>query len=241
MLVAVVVLLTLAGCSSQKAMEAVPFVVSSEEADAYHAVMFDGGASDYENREFTKEGVFAAIFDAYNDVTRYYVWGYNDEERTGEWQWELKPDDTSDLPANGSLITVTATLTASEDALDHYWLTQISDISVKTSYSGYKCDYDLTVMSPTLQRVEIQNILYKKEAFEGKTVAIVGRAHVHDETHGDHVHHETNIINPYNEEMWEIAVESEDAFPESETMVIVTGTIADGVITDATVSETDLF
>ena len=216
-----------AGCSGS--VKAAPVVVNADEAQLYNELFHHDGAETQVDKECVKEGIFATIYDAYLEGTRYYVWGFNDELKSGQWQWEIHPEDTSSLPSVGSKVSVTGTLVHDDGALDGYWLINPS-IEVNEKYSGYDCDIDLTVMSPTLQRVQVQNIQRKQEQFEGKTVALYGRSH-----------EGAAIMNPYGEEVWEFSVKSDDAFPQENTMILVQGTVTDGAIAQASVAETDLY
>ncbi len=225
------VVVLLAGCSGGSkgvdlaSLEAVPAVNNVDEYNLYQDIFFNDKAEENENKTMETEGVFATLYDAFNDVTRYYVWG-NGEDKTKDWQWELKLDDTSNLPANGSLVTVKGTFVHDASALDKHWIIN-PEISVKTEYKGLDCDIDMTVMSGTLERVEMQNISIKSELFEGKTVAGYGR-----------VHEEDSIQHPYIDHIVEFHVHSDKALPEADTMLIFRGTIDNDVLTETEFVET---
>lgn len=218
-----------AASADAPATAALPTVINATEYTLYQNIFYNDLATDYVDQQVSKEGVFAVLYDAYNEVTRYYVWGYYDETKCCDWQWEIKPEDTAQLPSPGSLVTVDGTFVADDNALDKYWIIN-PQITVKTAYQGPDCDVDITAMNGTLLRVEFQNILARKEVFEGKTIAAYGR-----------VNGEASIQHPYYDNACEITVSGEEALPDFGTMVTVQGVIADGAITEATAEATDQY
>ena len=167
-----------------------------------------------------KEGTFATLFDAYNNVTRNYVWGYNDQTKCCDWQWELKVDDESDLPKNGSLITVSGTYEENESALDKFWIIHPT-ITVKKAFAGREFDIDMQSMDNTLERVQTSNIVRKAEAFEGKTVCGYGR-----------ILNATTLQDPYYDNSWTIGITGDFDVPAFGTLVLVSGTVYNGGITN---------
>ncbi len=143
--------------------------VNADEYKAYHDLFFNSNAGAYENKEFTKYGTFAIIFDAYHDCTRYYVWGYGDENKGSCYQWEFVMPEGTVIPAAGSYIRVSGTMTYSEEALDKYILTDVT-LSVEEEYTPSSADYDFVTMSPTLGRVQQQNMTGKEDQFKNVTV-----------------------------------------------------------------------
>lgn len=210
-------------------LNSVPYVLDTTEYALYQNIFYNDMADDYTGKEVTKTGVFTVLEDRYNDRTRYYVWGYNDETKCCDWQWEIEPDDTSELPENGSQVEVKGTFTESSDALDGYWITDPT-IEVKEEYSQPDCDINMTAMSATLESVQIANILNYSDDFEGKTVCAFGR-----------VASDSSIQHPYYDDYWSLEFESEDSVPATGTVVVLTGTLENGVLTDAHISETDMF
>ena len=221
----------LAGCAGNTAgsSEGMPTVLSTTEYSLYQNIFYNDMAADYTDKQVTKEGTFTTLYDAFYDTTRYYVWGYNDETKCCDWQWELDITDTSSLPANGSLVSVTGTFTGDENALDKYWIIE-PVITVKTKYKGEDCDIDMSTMSGTLERVEILNIQYNPTYFDGKTVVAYGR-----------VGGPTSIVHPYYDGAFEVEVIAEEALPDFGTMVLVQGVAENGSIIQATAATTDAY
>lgn len=201
-----------------------PTVDDEKEYELYHEIFFDKKGGDYENKEAEKTGTFATLYDEFNKVKRYYVWGYGDD-KDSDWQWELRIKDASKLPKNGSLVTVTGTFEKSEDALDGYWFTE-PEITVKTAYEGKTYDVDMSVMSATLERVQIANMQSFKEEFEDKSVAVYGR-----------LASENLVAHPYSDESWHQHFFTDKKLPEEGAMVLVTGVFSEGVIKEAAVTE----
>ncbi len=204
--------------------DVMPTVVNTAEYTLYRNIFFNDMQADYDGKEAVKEGTFATIHDAFNDVTRYYVWGYNDQTKCCDWQWELKMDDVSDLPTNGSLVRVTGTYETNEDGLDDFWIIH-PQITVKTPFVGRDYDIDMQAMSDTLERVQTINISNGKDVFEGKTVCGYGR-----------VQNENTLKDPYYDNSWTVAISGEYEVPAFGTMVLVSGTIRDGVIADCEIA-----
>lgn len=148
---------------------------NSDEDAQYHELFFDKNTAKYENKSFTKYGTFAVIYDAYSSTERYYVWGYGSEEKDCCFQWEFVLPEGTTVPVRGSYIKVTGTMTHSDDALDKYWLTDVT-LSVEEEAKETDYDYDFTTLSPTLMRVQAINMHQKTEVFKNKTVRIYGKA-----------------------------------------------------------------
>lgn len=202
-------------------------ILDTNEYAMYYNIFYNKLGDDYADKPVFKKGTFATLYDEFSHITRYYVWGYNDQTKCCDWQWELKVDDTSNLPSNGSLVEVSGTLTKSDDSLDGYWITE-PKISVKKPYKGPAVDIDMSTMSATLERVEAYYVSSPENPLEGKTVCMYGR-----------VKTISSVQHPYYNEAFEIGVETKDEMPAIGTMVLVTGTIKDGKIVDATVSVTE--
>lgn len=222
-----------AGCSDEKNttdvnnVEEMPVVINTAEYTLYQNIFYNEMGSDYDGTEVTKQGTFATLYDAYNDVARYYVWGYNDETKCCDWQWEIKFDSEQDThPSNGSFVTVKGEFVKDEAALDNYWIIH-PEVTVQTEYQGTGCEIDMASMSGTLERVEIQNISFKPEYFEGKTASVYGR-----------VLTPTALQHPYYDNAWEFAVNGKEELPGFGTMVLASGTLKEGTLTDAVYSET---
>ena len=147
---------------------------NSLEYAAYLNIFYEKKGDEYVNKVYNKEGTFAVLHDEYNKVDRYYVWGYADKTRCCDWQWEFIPTDASSLPAPGSLVKLTGKLIADEKSLDDY---RCTETTLETAESFTPADgLDLTVMSPTLVRVQIANMQGNTDAFKDKSVKVFGRA-----------------------------------------------------------------
>ncbi len=112
-----------------------------------------------------------------------------------------------------------------EDALDKFWIIN-PKITVKTAYKGADCDINMLTMDNTLERVQAQNIVYQKEAFEGKSVCAYGR-----------ILNDTTLEDPYYDNSWTVSISGDFELPAFGTLVIVTGTVKDGGIADCAISE----
>ena len=201
-----------------------PIVVNTAEYTLYQNIFFNDQKADYAGKEAVKEGTFATLQDAFHNVTRYYVWGYNDQTKCCDWQWELKLDDTTDLPTNGSLVKVSGVYEENESALDKFWIIH-PQITVEKTFAGRDCDIDMQSMDNTLERVQSINIVQNKENFEGKTVCCYGR-----------IQNESTLKDPYYDNSWTIGIAGNYEVPAFGTVVLVSGTIRDGGIADCTLS-----
>lgn len=162
----------------------------SMEYSAYVNIFFNGLGSDYENKTYTKEGIFAVVQDEFNNTSRYYVWGYADQTKCCDYQWEIVFDENAEIPVPGSFVKFTGTFVADENALDGYWFTDVSlEVTKEKAASAY--DYDLTNLSPTLVRVQLINMQNFPDVFDAKTVSIYGR-----------VYDDSTIQHPYYDDTW---------------------------------------
>ena len=186
-------------------------VISSEEDEAYHDLFYDKNTSAYENKKFTKEGIYAVIFDAFNEKERYYVWGYGHDTRDCCYQWEFIMPEGTEIPAPGSLIEVKGTMTHSDDALDGYWLSDAS-LTVKKAAEKQDADYDLVSMSPTLMRVQIINMLNKSDSFKDVTVRIPGKTV-----------NENTIAPAFTDDEWTLHFTSAKSHINADSLVIIEG------------------
>lgn len=212
------------GQSGTPTSKEVPAILNQTEYVLYQNIFANDTGSQYVGQEMTKHGVFTTIQDAYNGVTRYYVWGYLDNTRCCDWQWELKVTNTKDLPSNGSLVTVKGVFTASEDALDGYWLTN-PEIATVTRYVGESSEVDMYTMSDTLERVQILNILNRSEAFEGKQFSAYGR-----------VASLTTLEDPYYDGSWQVPFTANSDIPAFGTTVVLRGTVKNGALEAASLT-----
>ena len=203
-----------------------PVVVNTGEYTLYRNIFYNDGKADFAGKEAVKEGTFTVLHDAFNDVTRYYVWGYNDQTKCCDWQWELKMDDTSDLPAIGSLVKVTGTYEENEAALDKFWIIH-PQITVEKPFSARDFEIDMQAMSDTLERVQTRNIVGNPDVFEGKTVCGYGR-----------IRNEKTLEDPYYNDSWTIEFSGDFTLPAFGTMVAISGTVQSGSIANCTLAPT---
>ena len=172
----------------------------------------------------TKHGVFTTLHDAFSDRVRYYVWGYMDNTKCCDWQWEIVPEDPDVLPPDGSLVTVTGTFASHEDALDGYWIENAA-VETETSFTGDAADLNMVAMSCTLERVQMWNILYRSDSFEGKTFNAYGRIAAVD-----------TLEDPYYDGSWQIPFSSAQESPAIGTTVTLSGTVEAGALSDCTLA-----
>ena len=209
------------------AADAVPTVLDQMEYVLYQNIFFNDQAGEYVGKTFTKRGTFIRLEDRWNNVTRYYVWGYMDATKCCDWQWEFVPDDPSSLPPNGSLVIMTGRLEHNENALDKYWYVGAS-VQTETRYEGPAgVDMDLSTMDATLERVQYYNLLKDPDRYNGKTVCIYGRI----KTTGA-------IQHPYYDNYWELPFTTSETVPAIGTMVLITGTWSKDRIENAAVQPT---
>ena len=195
-----------------------PTVVNTAEYVLYRNIFFNDGKSDYAGQETVKEGTFATLQDAFSNIARYYVWGYNDQTKCCDWQWELKIEDDTDLPTNGSLIRVTGVYEENEAALDKFWIVD-PQITVEAAFTGRDSEIDMQSMDATLERVQLVNIVRNPDTFEEKTICGYGR-----------VKNESMLEDPYYNNSWSIDISGQDALPAFGTLVLFTGTVNNGSI-----------
>lgn len=212
--------------ASDTASGTMPTALNTSEYTLYQNIFYNDQKGDFDGKETVKEGTFGTLIDAYNDTARYYVWGYNDQTKCCDWQWEIKLDDASKAPANGALVQVSGKYEVNEAALDGLWIVD-AKITVKEDFEARDYDVDMLAMDNTLERVEITNIIQKKEAFEGKTVCCYGR-----------VKDETTLQDAYYDGSWEIGISGDNMeLPAFGTIVLVYGTVKNGELVDCTTEE----
>ena len=119
--------LTLSGCGgtdgaagkgAANTADSIPVILNQAEYLLYQNIFYNSYGPQYEGQSVTKRGVLARIRDAFNDCDRYYVWGYLDNTKCCDWQWEFVPTDKNSLPAPGSLVVVKGVFKADDNALE---------------------------------------------------------------------------------------------------------------------------
>ncbi|MBR1762908.1 MAG: hypothetical protein IJ731_06045 [Eubacterium sp.] len=200
-------------------------VLNTAEYTLYQNIFFNDMQGEYNGKPAVKQGIFTSIYDSYNGVERYYVWGYNDQTKCCDWQWELKIESNSSLPEKGSLVEVSGTYEVNEKALDKFWIIN-PKISVKNEYKGNDAEIDMKTMSNTLERVQIANILNSPEYFEGMSICGYGR-----------ILDEKTLEDPYYDNSWNIGISGDFEQLAFGTLVEVEGKVKDGAIADCKVSK----
>ena len=198
--------------------DALPEVYSQDEYMLYQNVFYGDYGPDAAGKPVEKQGAYATIYDAFNQRQRYYVWGYYDKTKCCDWQWEFVPEDPAALPAPGSMIRVTGTFAASEDALDGYWI-EPAQCSVEGIYTGAEAELNMAVMSCTLERVQMYNIMYKPESFEGRSFTAYGRLTA-----------EGMLQDPYYDGSWQIACQQNGGSADPERLYLLGGTVEGGAL-----------
>ena len=156
--------LLLAGCggagtgAASKASDQIPVVLDQQEYLLYQNIFYNGYGNQYDGKTVTKQGVFAVLKDAFNKRDRYYVWGYLDQTKCCDWQWEFVPENPDTLPPVGSKISVEGTFVSNEDALDGYWIDS-AKVKTLTEFTGKAVALNMRAMSDTLERVQVINIV----------------------------------------------------------------------------------
>ena len=193
-------------------------IISQDEYVLYQNIFYNDYAKSFDGKKVKKVGIFATLHDAYNEVDRYYVWGYYDNTKCCDWQWEFEPKEGQKLPPDGSLVTVEGTFVYDTKALDKYWIKNAT-VKTKTAYVGPSYDLNMYLMSDTLERVQIINIERWPDYFKGKTFSAYGR-----------ILSINTLQDPYFNESWEINFTWTGNVPAIGTMVLLTGTVQNGAL-----------
>ncbi len=216
--------------NSAKAIKPFDVVIDPDEYVLYQNIFYNEAYDEYVGKEQTKTGIFSIVYDRYSEVERYYVWGYYDQTKCCDWQWEICPDGLTELPKEGSKIEVKGTFAGSDKALDKYWL-EGAYVTVVSEYTGTLYDVNMCLMSATLERVQLANMQQHKEFFEGKSLSSYGRILNLD-----------NIQHPYYDSSWIQPFSTPDgSAPAIGTTVTVVGNYVDGVIDNAEILATSAY
>lgn len=190
-------------------------IFSQEEYVLYQNVFYKDYAKSFVGKKIKKEGVFAILHDAFNDVERCYVLGYADQTKCCDWQWEFVPPEGAELPPVGSLVTVEGTFTYDEkNALDKYWITDTT-LKLKKKYEEKTYEINMYVMSDTLERVQIVNVKRFPDVFENKVFVAYGR-----------IKGLGTLQDPIFDGSWEIGFVWDGSVPNLGTTVVLTGTFS---------------
>ncbi len=209
-----------AGKGAVSTTETVPVLLDQAEYLLYENIFYNDYGPRYEGQEITKRGVLAKIQDAFSNRTRYYVWGYLDNTKCCDWQWEIVPRDEKNLPPVGSLVTAMGIFRADENALDGYWIADAA-VEAESEYTGVQAEINMLAMSGTLERVQMLNILYRPEAFEGKAFIAYGR-----------IAAVNTLEDPYYNGSWQISFTTETKCPAVGTMVTLKGSVRNAILTE---------
>ena len=202
-------------------------VVNQNEYVLYQNVFYNGYAKNFDGKSAKKVGIFAVLHDAYNDVDRYYVWGYRDQTKCCDWQWEFTPQKGQKLPAVGSLVNVEGVFVYDEQALDDYWIKNAT-VTTATVYAGPSYDLNMFVMSDTLERVQLINVIRFPDYFKDKTFIAYGR-----------IQTMTSFQDPYYDGSWNVDFSFDGNVPAIGTMVVLNGTVSDGTLSVQTITPID--
>lgn len=186
-------------------------VISSAEYDGYYDLFFEKNTEKYVDTAVTKEGRITTIHDSFSGKQRYYIYGYGDDAMTQDWQWELDVADPASLPAAGSYVKVSGTLSQSSDALDGYWITD-PVIEVTESYEASAFDIDTFTMGNTLIRVQLTSVVNYASEYSSKTIRILGKI-------GEH----GIITNNSDTKVWSLVLDYDGELPQEGTVVLVEG------------------
>ncbi len=189
------------------------------EYSAYVDLFYNDNGASYESKTFNKDGTFAILKDAYSNVTRYYVWGYADNTKCCDYQWEIVLPEGTEIPEPGSYVKVKGTMEKNEAALDGYWLKDVT-LEVTEEFENAGFGMDMTTMSPTLVRVQVINILQFPDNFKDMKVRIFGRALSVN-----------SIQHPYYNESWSMHFTETDTVPAIGKYILLEGTYNDKQIT----------
>ncbi len=223
------VVLTLSACSGNQTVpekqavsviNEVPEILNQTEYLLYQNIFYNDYGQRYAGQKMTKRGVLAKIRDAFNQCDRYYVWGYLDNTKCCDWQWEIVPKDIQSLPPVGSLVTAEGVFRADENALDGYWITDAA-VETEARYDGVQEEINMLVMSCTLERVQMLNILYRPETFQGKPFIAYGR-----------IAGPNMLEDPYYNGSWQARFSSATVSPAIGTMVTLQGHVNNAELTN---------
>lgn len=205
-------------------IDVIPVILNQDEYLLYQNIFYNEYGDQFVGKSVTKTGVFATIYDAFNQKTRYYVWGYLDNTRCCDWQWEIVPVDGAELPPNGSIVDVNGVFSKDENALDGYWIID-AKVSPVSKFTGNNNEIEMCTMSGTLERVQIANIFNFPEEFEGKTFSAYGR-----------VEDIGMLQDPYYDGSWQISFSTSGDMPAIGESIQLYGTVQDGVLADCSIS-----
>ena len=232
LLLLAVIVLTLCACenagthqkgTAEKETDQIPVVIDQNEYLLYQNTFMNGYAKENVGKTAVKRGVLGKIHDAFHNMDRYYVWGYLDNTKCCDWQWEIVPKDPESLPAAGSLVSASGIFQQNDEALDKYWYTDVT-VETEERYTGQQTDLNMLLLSDTLERVQVLNILYAPETFEGKAFTAYGRIAG------------TNMLeDPYYNGSWQIPFAAEDVAPAIGTMVKLQGRVKAGTLAESVI------
>ena len=201
-----------------KNTDKIPVILDQMEYALSQNIFANDEGGNYLGKTMTKRGVLGKIEDSFSDMTRYYVWGYMDNTRCCDWQWEFVPEDPASLPPVGSLVQVKGTFRTNNKALDKYWLTDTT-VTVEEKYTGAQADLNMLAMSNTLERVQVANIVAHPDPYEGKSYFAYGK-----------ISGLTELADPYYDNSWRIEYAYEKESPAIGTYVILRGNVKSGIL-----------
>lgn len=196
-----------------------PVMYDNDQYLLYQNIFFGDYGEESDGQAVEKQGVFAVLHDAFNDRERYYVWGYADQTKCCDWQWEFVPREGESLPPVGSMVSVDGTFVSDEDALDGYWIVD-AHVALKAEFTGTPTDLDMYSMSCTLERVQMYNIIRHPDSFQDRAFTAYGR-----------VASLNSLEDPYYNGSWKIDFTWDGELPGIGTLVEVSGSVQNGALT----------
>ena len=226
MLILTAFLFLFSACSSGNSStveksDEIPVILNQAEYVLYQNIFYNDYLDQYDGKEAVKEGVFTVLQDAFNDVKRYYVWGYLDQTLCCDWQWEFVPKEPDKLPPPGSKIKVSGTYRKADAALDKFWI-EDANVEILVSYTGEQVDLNMRTMCDTLERVQLANMTRKPDTFIGKEYIAYGR-----------IASGSKLEDPYYDGSWTVDYSTSETMPAIGTIAILRGTYQEGVLAEA--------
>lgn len=215
-------------------LEVLPLVISEDNWTKYRTAYADNKVDDMMYQTIEGEGIFCTVKNNKTDKNSYYIWGYADETRINDWQWQLDLDNyQGDLPTNGSLCSFSGTFVKSASADDYYWLANLSLKTITPVQLNSQYDYDLRVMSPTLAYYQLCNVLGYPDKTVGQSICLYGRV---ESLNMDGIH--TSLQHPTLNNFWSVQFDTQENVPIIDTTIVVSGNVtSSATITNATVKQ----
>ena len=173
----------------------------------------------------TKQGIYTRFFDKLTQKTRHFIWGYTDETKTSDWQWEFTPENEEELPFPGSTIEITGVLTEDFEALSGYGFQDVTVRTIKKYTQRAIADIDMNTMSNTIQHLQISNILHYASDYESLVLCVRAKFG------------ESGTLLSPDDSGWELPYRCEGTVtaPPSGTVALVLGRLSAGTLVIKTI------